>query len=218
MGMAPETRSAILSTNQQSLHGCWRRAAAREETCTDNLNALLSRKGSEATGDWRPMGMNPQTFARPFSALRWRLVAATGLMVAFSSAAQASIILAPNPELADIERILADLERSEQDATINSSGASSASSHSKPQGQSPSQSENDPMLLVRNLSRSDGNMGSSSSSTTGGASVAPAALPGAAVSLARGPLTSRLATEAAAFLPDPPLEGSLRPPQPPASV
>jgi hypothetical protein len=139
-------------------------------------------------------------------------------MVAFSSAAQASIILAPNSESADIERILADLEQDEQDATLNSSGAGSASSHTKSERQSPSDSENDPVLLARNLSRSDGNMGSSSSSSAGGASSVPAALPGAAVSLTRDSLSSRLATEASAFLPDPPLEGSLRPPQPQAAI
>jgi hypothetical protein len=134
------------------------------------------------------------------------------------SAAQASIISAPSSDPADIERILADLEQDEQDATIKSGGASSASSHSKPQDQSPSDSENDPVLLARTLSRSDGNMGSSSTSSAGGASSAPAALPGAAVSLTCDSLTSRLAAEASAFLPDPPLDGTLRPPQPQAAI
>jgi hypothetical protein len=151
---------------------------------------------------------------RPFSALRWRLLTAAGVLVAFAcSPAKASIIQPPNSEPADIERILADLKQGEQAATVNSNGASSASSHSTSEGRFPSESNNDPVRLARTLAHSDGNMGSSSSSSAGGASSAPAALPGAAVSPARDSLSSRLATEASAFLPDPPLEGSFRPPR-----
>jgi hypothetical protein len=153
------------------------------------------------------MGLNFAHHERPYSILPWRLFAAAGLLVAFSfSPAAASIIVAVESDLVDIDRVLA-----ESESTANASG--SASSPLDSQKPLPIDDDDDSLEFARNLSHSSGNMAAPSSSSGGQATGAPTALSGAAFALAPDALHCRLAAEAPDFLPDPPVEWSLRPPQ-----
>jgi hypothetical protein len=149
---------------------------------------------------------------RPHAAALGRLATASLLVALAVSTADASII-APPTAPADIERILAHLKPGAGDLDVTPCGAQSAAAPATQHSHPSSEGDGFQLLLTRTLSHPDGNMGASPSSSTGGSPTAPAALASEAASLAHDPLSGRLAAEPSAFLPDPPLEGALRPPQ-----